>query len=202
MSYQVALDKAWDELRKSQSGNEFAPLEAVGQNGRDNMPLTGFVVKFLGDEYSVHIGKRQVLSLACNVPAKEFLTILILHYLVAKAKALPVVVGRWLTFRELFAVEGYFAAFRGRVIERIIRKFGGKPEGLYSLLERLPGKKVNSGDVGIMLETFEGVPIMIEMWRADQEFKPEANVLFDASIAQIFCIEDVVVLAEIVASQI
>jgi hypothetical protein len=40
------------------------------------------------------------------------------------------------------------------------------------------------------------------LWRGDEEFGPEANLLFDRSITEIFCTEDVVITAEIVASTI
>jgi hypothetical protein len=40
------------------------------------------------------------------------------------------------------------------------------------------------------------------MWRPDEEFGPEANLLFDKSITGIFCTEDIVVLAGIIASEV
>jgi len=40
------------------------------------------------------------------------------------------------------------------------------------------------------------------MWKADSEFAPDANIYFDASIKSIFCLEDIVVLAQLVASQL
>jgi hypothetical protein len=56
--------------------------------------------------------------------------------------------------------------------------------------------------VGIVLEAFERVPVLISLWRPDEEFEPEANMLFDKSITQVFSTEDIVVLAGLVASAI
>lgn len=61
---------------------------------------------------------------------------------------------------------------------------------------------MEQGDIGIVLEAFQGVPALITLWRGDEEFGPEVNMLFDKSITQIFCTEDIVVLAGIIASQI
>ncbi len=183
MSYDIAINKAWDELLKL-------------------MPDYNLSVKLLADEYSLDFNARKVSSLSCNVPAKDFTAILILHYLARKIKGLPALTGNWLTFKELSAVEGYQAAFRQRVIERIIRKYGKQPDALLSVLDRFPGKRVNQADVGIVLEVFEGVPALIELWRPDEEFGAEANILFDKSTTEIFCIEDIVVLAEFIASQL
>jgi len=183
MGYEAALKNAWDKL-----------TDAAGERK--------FSVKLLADEYSVDLDSRKVLSLSCNAPAKDYTAILILHYLVAKAKGLPRIKEEWLTFRELAGVEGYEQAFRQRVIERIIKKYGKNSEGLLSVLERLPGKKIAQADVAVVLDVFSGVPALLEMWKADDEFGAEANLLFDASIKEIYCIEDIVVLAEFIVSQL
>jgi len=181
MSYEVALDKAWDGLVKAGSLKENS-------------------VQFLADEYTVDLKSRKIISLSCNAPAKDFSAILILHYLTAVLRGLPSLERRWVSFKELAGVEGYTAAFRKRVIEPILRKYGNNPEGLLGVLERLPAQKVQEGDVGIILEVFKGVPAMILLWRSDEEFGPEANMLFDESIKQIFCTEDIVVLAGMIAA--
>ena len=183
MSYAAALQKGWEDLSKLN-------------------PEKILTVKFLGDEYTVNFGEKKVLSLSCNAPAKDFAVILILHYLAHKLKEVPALTNEWLSFKELSGVEGYYSAFRKRAIEPIIRKYGSHPEGLLAALDRLPAKRVDQGDVGIVLEAFEGVPVLITLWRSDDEFGPEANILFDKSITQIFCTEDIVVLAGFIASQL
>ena len=183
MGYEVALSKAWDNL-----ANLKAPKNLS--------------VKFLADEYSVDGAAKKIFSLSCNTLAKDFVGILILHYLAQKIKGLPVSGNQWLTFRELSGVEGYAEAFRKRVIEPIIRKYGNHPEEFKKVLNRLPGQLYAGGDVGVILEVFSGVSMLIKLWKQDAEFGPDANIYFDASIKNIFCTEDIVVLAQIVASQL
>ena len=183
MSYQVAIDKSWDELIRLK-------------------PKGNLSIKFFADEYSVNIEGRRVLSLSCNAPVKDFIAILILHYLTSKLKGLPSLTNEWMNFKELSGVEGYLSAFRRRAIEPIIRKYGHKPEGLLEALDRLPGKRVNQGDIGIVLDVFEQVPVLVSFWRADEEFGPEANMLFDRSITKIFCTEDIVVFGGFVAASL
>lgn len=183
MGYEVAVKKAW------------ADFESL-------KPARLTSVRFLDDEYSINLEAKKVLSLSCNVEAKDYTVILILHYLIKKISGLPIQSGEWLDFKELSGVEGYQLAFRQRVIERVIKKYGSNPEGLLSVLERLPGKKSEGADVSIVLNVFENVPVLLQLWKGDQEFSPEANVLFNKSITQIFCTEDIVVLAEFVVHQI
>ncbi|MDD5668638.1 MAG: DUF3786 domain-containing protein [Candidatus Omnitrophica bacterium] len=175
MGYETAIQKAWENL--------------------GSLCIEKHVsVKFLADEYSVDTQARTITSLSCNIPAKDYAVILILHYLVRKFHGLPELTGEWISFKELECGESYYPAFRKRAIEPVIRKYGVNPEGLLAVLDRVPAKKVLQGDVGIVLEVFPGVPAQIILWKGDEEFGPEANMLFDRSISGIFCTEDIAVL--------
>jgi len=183
MVYEVALNKAWDDLANLKSAKNLS-------------------VKFLADEYSIDILDRKILSLSCNQPVKEFLGILILHYLAQELKGLPLPSSQWLTFREFSGIEGYYDAYHKRAIEPIIRKYGSNPEAIKNVLTRFPGRLAEGGDTSIILEAFKDVPVLIKLWKQDAEFPADANMYFDASIKNIFCTEDIVVLAQIVASQL
>jgi len=180
MGYEAALEKAWGEL------------EGLDQRKPQS-------VKMLADEYEIDFEKKTVSSLSCNTPVKDFTAIIILHYLARKIGGLPEIIGEWLTFRELSGIEGYYQAFRKRAIQPIINKYGSSPEGIYEVLDRFPGKKLQQADVSIVLEVMEGVPVLISLWRADEEFAANANIFFDRSVTKIFCTEDIVVLAGMAA---
>lgn len=180
MGYEIAKEKAWQEYFECSP-----PLHAA--------------VKFLGDEYTLDTEHRSVASLSCNIPAKDFALILILHYAAKKLRGLPSLTGQWQDFRELSGVEGYGEAFRQRAIGPVLKKYGTNPPGLLTVLERMPGHKAEQGDAGIIIDAFESVPILVTLWRGDDEFGPDANILFDKSITRIFCTEDIIVLGERVA---
>jgi len=183
MSYEAAINRAWDGLAKLNTA------KAVS-------------VKFLADEYVVDIEAKKILSSSCNAPAKDFTAILLLHYLAVKLKGLPRLTGVWLPFRELSGVEGYLPAFRKRAIEPLIRKYGRDPKDILGVLNKLPAEKADGADVAIILQAFQGVPVLLKLWRQDEEFAPDANMFFDRSITAIFCTEDIVVLAGFVAESI
>ncbi len=183
MSYEVAIKKAWDELAAA------------------NPPKT-ISVQFLADTYEIDVAGRKVFSLSCNVPAKDFASILILHYATQQLKGLPPLKNEWHTFKELSGIEGYGETYRKRSVEPIIRKYGQNPQALFTVCQRLPAKKINQADAAIVVEAFAGVPVLVELWAGDDEFGPEATMLFDKSIAQIFCTEDIVVLAGMVSASL
>jgi len=184
MGYDTALSKAWAELENLTHENNH-------------------VVRFLNDEYGIDLGKKSILSLSCNVPPKTHISILILHYLSRRLKGLPQPAGEWISFRQLDGGQVYYSVFRKRVLEPIIRKYGKNPEGFLSeLTKRFKAKEIKQADASVVLEVFDGIPVLITLWQGDEEFSPEANVLFDGNISEIFCTEDTVICAEIAASLI
>lgn len=181
MGYQQALDKAWSDITELS----------------DRGTLT---VKFLADEYTVDAGNKTVLSLSCNVPAKDYIAIIILHYLIRKLqlKELPKPVGVWIDFKELKGGEAYYPTFKNRTIDRLTKKFGDDHASFLASCGRFPSRKEPVGDTGLVIDAFEGVPILITLYKRDEEFGPDANILYDKGIQTIFVTEDVVVLTEIV----
>lgn len=185
MGYAQALEKAWMEVS-------------------DLAKERNFSVRLLSDSYEVDLNDKAVRSLSCNIPAKEHISIIILHYLIQKLKfeGLPATTGEWLDFNQLEGAAGYYPTFKKRTIDHILRKYGSQPEALLNVAERLPAKQAGTGDIGIIIDALENVPMLITIWKADDEFGPDANILFDKNITKIFCIEDTVVLTEIVAHTI
>lgn len=182
MGYQQAVEKAWGTL----SG-----LNHEGQ---------GISVTLLSDSYTVSLKNKTVMSDSCNVPAKEHVAILLLHYLArkAEAKAIPPLTGEWSDFKELPGGEGYYPAFKKRTIDRIVKKYGADPESIRNALKIMPGERSDRGDVGIVIRPFKEAAILITLSKADDEFGPDANILFDKNITGMFCTEDIVVLTEMV----
>ncbi|MFC1631870.1 DUF3786 domain-containing protein [Candidatus Omnitrophota bacterium] len=183
MKYVVAQDLAWKEL------------SALAQEEK-------YTLGFLSDQYDIDLKNRLVLSRSCNVPAKDYLSIVLLHYLIQKIKGLPRITNEWLSFKQLPGGQGYYPTFKKRVIGVIVKKYAPHPEALLALGDRFQAKRTQLADFSVVLEVFEQLPALINFWRGDDEFGPEANLLFDQSISSILCTEDVVVLAEVLAHTI
>lgn len=185
MSYVRAIDKSWKDISLLTKENTFS-------------------LRLCSDTYTVDLNKQNVFSLSCNVPAKDYVSIILLHYLTAKLKLkeLPAPSGEWIDFNQLESGEFYYPAFKKRTIDQVLRKYGANPEALLDIDKRLPARKAQAGDTGMIIDALEGVPIIVALWRADDEFAPDANILFDKSISKIFCTEDIVVLSELIVHQL
>lgn len=182
MGYEAALEKGWADISTLTDKRRFS-------------------VMVIADTYDIDVENRTVNSVSCNIPVKDSLKIILLHYLARKLKLsrLPEPSGEWVDFRQLEGGGPYYPVFKKRVTGRILKKYGSNPEGLATLIGRLPARRVAIGDIAISIDALEGVPILVTMAKGDEEFGPDANMLFDGSISSIFCTEDIVVLAELVA---
>ena len=154
--------------------------------------------------HDIDLEKKTAVSASCNIPAKDHTVIILLHYLAQKLafKILPPASGDWIDFNQLDGGEAYYPTFRKRTIDHIIKKFGQKPEELVRTAARFPSKPGSIGDVSAIIYPFEEVGILIKMSKADEEFGPDANILYDSNISKIFCTEDVVVLTEMIVHQL
>jgi hypothetical protein len=183
VSYDAAINKAWKELEGHKIDKDLK-------------------IKFFSDEYQVDTRAKKLISVSTNIAAKDFVSILALHYLKQSLAGLPKLTGQWISFRELSSGEHYFPAFRKRSIELVLRKYGSNPKGIFNNLDKLSGKKISQADAAVMVEAFSGVPLLVEIWAGDDEFAPEANLLFDKNIENIFCTEDVAVLGGFAAKYV
>jgi hypothetical protein len=179
--YKIALDISWERLKTLTDKSSFE-------------------ISFMGDSYLIDEGSRSISSLSCNTPAREDLSVLLLHYLLSDLKGIPPLKGEWVSFKDVPEGAFYYSAYRKRAIEPIIRKYGNNPDAVLDAIGRLNAKRINIGDIGLEFNVFDKVPVVVSLYRKDEEFDADANILFDANIAEIFPTEDIAVLGGIIAS--
>ena len=160
MGYTQAVEKAWKDVA------------AIAKEER-------FSVTFLSDTYDIDLGSKLILSESCNVPAKDHLVIILLHYLARKliSGKLAEPSGEWIDFNQLEGGEGYYPTFKKRTIDHVINKYGSDPEALLKVVDRMPANRVSLGDVSIVVYPFKEAGILVKMSKADEEFGPDANII-------------------------
>ena len=181
MGYAKALTESWD---------------AVMAHAGDEKTLAA---RMLGDRYTLDTHTRVILSDSCNVPPKEAVAIIILHYLARslQLKGLPAPSGEWVDFRTFEGGEAYYPTFKKRTIDRIVTKFGKDPAALRASCGRYPSRPGTTGDTGVIVDIFPEIPVLIALYRGDEEFGPGASILFDRNLGALFPTEDIVVMTEI-----
>jgi hypothetical protein len=130
-----------------------------------------------------------------EVPIQQ--QVLLLHYLSGAGDLQPT--GEWIAYQEVPDGKFYLDAFLRRAKEPMLQTFGQRPELMVQLAEEIYGAEpLNLGDAAVVVRALPKVPVALILWKGDEEFPPEGNLLFDKSISQILSAEDIAWLAGMV----
>jgi hypothetical protein len=119
--------------------------------------------------------------------------ILILHYLL-NASGEPLT-GRTIDFRAVPEGGFYWSAFISRAQKPLLSTFGHDLDLYLKVAAALGGEPQPLGDAAARFMAFPRVPITHVLYGGDEEFTPEATILFDATIPRYFPTEDIAALA-------
>ncbi len=110
--------------------------------------------------------------------------------------------GQWKTFREMPWGEMYITPYTGRVLTRAAFTFGTRVEAFCAACEKMGATPLPHGDGGYQFDFIGGYRMQILIWAGDEEFPPNAQVLYSDNFAQGFAAEDRVVAGDILISTI
>ena len=105
--------------------------------------------------------------------------------------------GDWKTFREMPWGEMYIKPYTGRVLTRAAFTFGIRLDAFRAAAEKVGGRPVPHGDAGYEFDLIDGYRMQILVWAGDEEFPPNAQVLYSGNFADGFAAEDRVVAGDI-----
>jgi len=155
------------------------------------------ILEYLNRTYHVTFPDIEISRKDSNeeVPLRD--KILIFHYL-TQAKGTPTS-NKTIAYKELTEGANYFPTFSKRAIQPLLDYFGKEPHRLLDIAGILGGQKADYGDVAVTINAFSRVPITFLLWRGDEEFPPEGNIIFDSTISDYLSTEDINVLCEVIA---
>ena len=110
--------------------------------------------------------------------------------------------GQWKTFREMPWGEMYIKPYTGRVLTRAAFTFGTRVAAFQAAAEKMGATPVKHGDAGYEFPLVGGYKMQILVWEGDDEFPPNAQVLYSDNFAEGFAAEDRVVSGDILISTI
>jgi len=128
-----------------------------------------------------------------ELPIQE--QVLILHYMNGCLKGAEIT-GQWISYRDLPDGRFYMDAFIRRAQLPMVQTFGERPHLLVELAKQMyNASPFDKGDFSVTFKPLPYVPVALILWRGDEEFPPEGNILFDKSISKILSAEDIAWLA-------
>jgi hypothetical protein len=169
-------------------------LSAVAWDGQ------AFTVTLLGREFAITHPEYSISAKDGNVlPPLATQTFLLRYLLECKDVAWN---GQWKTFREMPWGEMYIKPYTGRVLTRAAFTLGTRLDAFRAAAEKMGAIPVPHGDAGYQFELVGGYRMQILAWAADDEFPPNAQVLYSDNFEEGFAPEDRVVAGDILISSI
>lgn len=174
------------------------PQDAVSRLPSITFEGGKFTLTLLGREYKI-AWPEYAIECEGNLPPLPTQTFLLRCLLEAKEASWD---GLWKTFREMPWGEMYNTPYTGRVLTRAAFSFGFKLAKFRSACEKLGATPLNHGDAGFEFDFFGPYRMQILIWEGDEEFPPNAQVLYTSNFADGFSAEDRVVAGDILIGHI
>ncbi len=199
----MIIENNKEEVPFSHYGNLFRDLDPAEVTARlEDVKWDGkeFYVNLIGREFAISHPDYAIRATDGGaippLPCQTFL----LRYLL-ESKSIPFT-GGWKTFREMPWGEMYIKPYTGRVLTRAAFTFGTRIEKFRAACKKLGATALPHGDAGFRLRLIGGYEMQLLVWEGDEEFPPNAQVLYSDNFAQGFAAEDRVVAGDILISTI
>jgi hypothetical protein len=144
-----------------------------------------YLLNFLQERYRIEPSSRAIEPVAGPIPAggpSIDLHIILITYLLS-AREIPLA-DRLVAVGSLKGGKCFFEGPHSFPLDPLIEQYGRNVEGFLDKGLFLGGLQEGYGDVSVRFPAFPHVPVVMVLWRGDEEFLPRLSVLFDASIDQ------------------
>ncbi|MBE6960582.1 MAG: DUF3786 domain-containing protein [Ruminococcaceae bacterium] len=198
----MQIENNKEEVPFSYYENLFSGLNPQETVERTNVKWDGkeFYVNLMGREYAISYPNYALRALdGGKLPPLSVQTFLLRYLLESKAVAWQ---GAWKTFREMPWGEMYIKPYTGRVLTRAAFTFGTRIAAFRAACEKMGGIQLPHGDAGYQFNLIGDFQIQILVWEGDEEFPPNAQVIYSDNFADGFAAEDRVVAGDILISTI
>ena len=184
----------YEELFRSLDAAEASQRSGARWDGRE------FYVNLLGREFAISHPDYAIRATdGGNIPPLPTQTFLLRYLLEGKRVQWQ---GQWKTFREMPWGEMYIKPYTGRVLTRAAFTFSFKLAAFCTACEKMGAIKLPHGDAGYQFELLDGYHVQILIWQGDDEFPPNAQVIYSDNFALGFAAEDRVVAGDILITTI
>jgi len=191
-AYEIAYKKAGAEIAAS-GLEELCERSGASLNGRT------IRVSFFGTRIEILIPEKEGVAFhPAELPLAE--RILILHYLLGR-ETRPAR-GSMVAFKNLPGASFYDPTYQKRGPKRIARRFGQRVEEFRKACRNLNWQEAELGDASFRFDILPKIQGLVVLHAGDEEFPPEATILFNDEIVNFLPLEDVAVLAGLIATRL
>jgi len=210
MAYMLSTEKKWldyslpvmEEMQKELAAED--PVVLAARTGtrfvKRGEGQGHFNLDYIGQTYHITFPGFEARDARTDAECWAGLRFLFLHYF-QKADGTPLA-HRWVAYRELPDGMFYFHAFQGYTRARLIKAFANDLARFGDASSKAGGEPLSHGDASFLFHALPRVPLAVVYWYGDDEFPPNADVLFDASAGRYLSTDGLAVLGRELCSKI
>ncbi len=155
---------------------------------------TAFVLSAWSDVYRIYPNRQKIVCQRGDGPGPHsYFSVFLMHHLLSNQKIDPV--GEWISEKD---IPGGATFFRGphQIPTQIISdRYGNDLRSLRTTCEQLGGKTLPLADIAFSFQITPRTPLALLYWQGDEDFGPEAKILFDRILAGYLAADAVFALA-------
>jgi len=116
------------------------------------------------------------------IPPHEYFDLFIIYYLL-RAKEIRVT-GEWISDKDMVGGATFFRGPHDIPTELVSNRFHNDIEAFKKRCEELQGTPIDMGDAAFTFRIAPRIPVTVLYWTGDEDFPPEAKLLYDRSITE------------------
>ena len=198
----MQIENHKEEVPFAHYEERFRQLDAAEAARRTGAKWDGkeFYVNLLGREFAISHPDYAIRAVdEGKLPPLPTQTFLLRYLLESKRVEWG---GEWRTFREMPWGEMYIKPYTGRVLTRAAFTFGTRVAAFRAAAEKMGAEAVKHGDAGFRFNLIGDYQMQILVWEGDDEFPPNAQILYSDNFAEGFAAEGRVVAGDILISTV
>ncbi len=141
-----------------------------------------------GDVYRVYPHEGEVRCESENGhPANSYFPIFIVHYLLSIGAA--DIENQWISEKDIPGGATFFRGPHAVPTDLVTNRFQNDIEAFRRRCISLAGEPIDMGDAAFRFEITPRIPVVMLYWQGDEDFGPEARILFDQSICKYLALD-------------
>ena len=154
-----------------------------------------------GDVYNIYPhGHRIQRQGKDSLVVHEYLSIFIIHYLLTTAET--AIEDEWISEKDIPGGPTFFRGPHAIPTDLITRTYQNDIAAFGRRCRALHGEPVEMGDAAFRFQITGRLPVVVLYWQGDDDFPPEARMLFDRSVCRFFALDVVFALAVEICARI
>jgi hypothetical protein len=142
-----------------------------------------FELEVWGDIYHIFPHAHRIERYGKDVPTvHEYLSIFMIHYLLTTTEI--IVEDEWISEKDIPGGPTFFRGPHAIPTDLITKAYQNDIEAFSHRCKELHGEPLEMGDVAFQFQITNHIPAVVLYWQGDEDFPPEAKLLFDRSISR------------------